>query len=147
MIDHLSTTPSLPMILRQPPPAPSLSRRVFMARRWLVGGVTCLGALLIPATSRSASLDPAAGELIANAPHMPVHLGSMSESIKTVIERNPGMRAGDVYVLNDPYHGGTHLPDITMVSPVFVGDAVRFFVASRARTMPSMLAPGCGASG
>lgn len=65
MIDHLSTTPSLPMILRQPPPAPSLSRRVFMARHWLVGGVTCLGALLIPATSRSASLDPAAGELIA----------------------------------------------------------------------------------
>ena len=65
----------------------------------------------------SCALFDAAGELIANAPHMPVHLGSMSESIKTVIERNPAMRAGDVYVLNDPYHGGTHLPDVTVVTP------------------------------
>ncbi|HSV69783.1 MAG TPA: hydantoinase B/oxoprolinase family protein, partial [Methylibium sp.] len=60
------------------------------------------------------------GELIANAPHMPVHLGSMSESIKTVIARNPDLRPGDVYALNDPYHGGTHLPDITVVTPVFL---------------------------
>jgi 5-oxoprolinase (ATP-hydrolysing) len=59
------------------------------------------------------------GGLIANAPHMPVHLGSMGESIKTVIQRNPNIRRGDVYVLNDPYHGGTHLPDITVVTPVF----------------------------
>jgi len=74
------------------------------------------------------------GNLIANAPHMPVHLGSMSESIKTVIERNPEMRPGDVYVLNDPYHGGTHLPDVTVVTPVYL-DAKEtrpsFFVASR----------------
>jgi 5-oxoprolinase (ATP-hydrolysing) len=59
------------------------------------------------------------GGLIANAPHMPVHLGSMGESIKMVIQRNPDIRRGDVYVLNDPYHGGTHLPDITVVTPVF----------------------------
>ena len=59
------------------------------------------------------------GALIANAPHMPVHLGSMGESIKMVIQRNPHIRRGDVYVLNDPYHGGTHLPDITVVTPVF----------------------------
>jgi 5-oxoprolinase (ATP-hydrolysing) len=78
-----------------------------------------------------------AGGLIANAPHMPVHLGSMGESIKVVIERNRGeMKPGDVYVLNDPYHGGTHLPDITVVSPVFAvgavaGDAPLFCVASR----------------
>ncbi|HEY3653534.1 MAG TPA: hydantoinase B/oxoprolinase family protein [Steroidobacteraceae bacterium] len=72
------------------------------------------------------------GSLIANAPHMPVHLGSMSESIKSVIERNPTMRPGDVYVLNDPYHGGTHLPDVTVVTPVFLGgEALSFFVASR----------------
>jgi 5-oxoprolinase (ATP-hydrolysing) len=74
------------------------------------------------------------GALIANAPHMPVHLGSMSESIRTVIARNPGMRSGDVYVLNDPYHGGTHLPDVTVVTPVYLeaGDArPSFFVASR----------------
>jgi 5-oxoprolinase (ATP-hydrolysing) len=68
----------------------------------------------------SCALFSAAGELIANAPHMPVHLGSMSESIKTVIERNPQMRRGDVYVLNDPYHGGTHLPDVTVVTPVYL---------------------------
>ena len=74
------------------------------------------------------------GALIANAPHMPVHLGSMSESIRTVIERNPLMRGGDVYVLNDPYHGGTHLPDVTVVTPVYLDArdaAPSFFVASR----------------
>jgi 5-oxoprolinase (ATP-hydrolysing) len=68
----------------------------------------------------SCALFDAAGNLIANAPHMPVHLGSMSESIKTVIARNAGgMRPGDVFVLNDPYHGGTHLPDVTVVTPVW----------------------------
>ncbi|MEO3692392.1 hydantoinase B/oxoprolinase family protein [Roseateles paludis] len=80
----------------------------------------------------SCALFDGAGQLIANAPHMPVHLGSMSESIRSVIERNPGMRPGDVFVLNDPYHGGTHLPDITVVTPVWI-DAERpaFYVASR----------------
>ncbi|MCK9687626.1 hydantoinase B/oxoprolinase family protein [Scleromatobacter humisilvae] len=68
----------------------------------------------------SCALFDTGGNLIANAPHMPVHLGSMSESIKTVMARNAGsMQPGDVYVLNDPYHGGTHLPDITVVTPVF----------------------------
>ncbi len=76
------------------------------------------------------------GALIANAPHMPVHLGSMSESIKTVIARNPSMQRGDVFVLNDPYHGGTHLPDVTVVTPVWVDSATSdapatFYVASR----------------
>lgn len=82
----------------------------------------------------SCALFDAEGRLIANAPHMPVHLGSMSESIKTVIARNPAMRAGDVYLLNDPYHGGTHLPDVTVVTPVYLeeGDAApAFHVASR----------------
>ena len=68
----------------------------------------------------SCALFSADGALIANAPHMPVHLGSMSESIKTVIARNPAMQPGDVYVLNDPYHGGTHLPDVTVVTPVYL---------------------------
>jgi 5-oxoprolinase (ATP-hydrolysing) len=67
----------------------------------------------------SCAVFDADGGLIANAPHMPVHLGSMGESIKMVIKRNPRIRRGDVYVLNDPYHGGTHLPDITVVTPVF----------------------------
>jgi len=85
----------------------------------------------------SCAVFDAAGGLIANAPHMPVHLGSMGESIKMVIKRNPRIRRGDVYVLNDPYHGGTHLPDITVVTPVFApatrgtGDEIWFYVASR----------------
>jgi N-methylhydantoinase A/oxoprolinase/acetone carboxylase beta subunit/N-methylhydantoinase B/oxoprolinase/acetone carboxylase alpha subunit len=81
----------------------------------------------------SCAVFDAGGGLIANAPHMPVHLGSMGESIKIVARRNAGrMRPGDVYVLNDPYHGGTHLPDVTVVTPVF-GQAGRilFYVASR----------------
>ncbi|MDP3228100.1 MAG: hydantoinase B/oxoprolinase family protein [Acidovorax sp.] len=75
------------------------------------------------------------GNLIANAPHMPVHLGSMGESIKTVIRENKGkMQPGDVYVLNDPYHGGTHLPDITVITPVYLADdeaEPTFYVGSR----------------
>jgi 5-oxoprolinase (ATP-hydrolysing) len=69
----------------------------------------------------SCALFDAEGNLIANAPHMPVHLGSMGESIKTVIRENEGrMSPGDVYVLNDPYHGGTHLPDVTVITPVYI---------------------------
>ncbi|WP_240523382.1 hydantoinase B/oxoprolinase family protein [Polaromonas sp. AER18D-145] len=69
----------------------------------------------------SCALFDTEGNLIANAPHMPVHLGSMGESIKTVIRENAGkMQPGDVYVLNDPYHGGTHLPDITVITPVYL---------------------------
>jgi 5-oxoprolinase (ATP-hydrolysing) len=80
------------------------------------------------------------GDLIANAPHIPVHLGSMGDSIKTVImargdaRDGRGMQPGDVYVLNAPYRGGTHLPDITVIMPVFVdeGDAApAWFVAAR----------------
>ncbi|MEM9684561.1 MAG: hydantoinase/oxoprolinase family protein, partial [Pseudomonadota bacterium] len=74
------------------------------------------------------------GDLIANAPHMPVHLGSMSESVRTVIrERRDSMNPGDVYVLNAPYNGGTHLPDVTVITPVFddEGRDVLFYVGSR----------------
>jgi 5-oxoprolinase (ATP-hydrolysing) len=88
----------------------------------------------------SCAIFDAGGGLIANAPHIPVHLGSMGESIKMVINRNQGsIKPGDVYALNDPYHGGTHLPDVTVVTPVFApvpedGRAHReiwFYVASR----------------
>jgi 5-oxoprolinase (ATP-hydrolysing) len=82
----------------------------------------------------SCALFDAEGHLIANAPHMPVHLGSMGESIKTVILSNAGrMQPGDVYVLNDPYHGGTHLPDITVITPVYVEGTAEptFYVGSR----------------
>ena len=82
----------------------------------------------------SCALFNAQGHLIANAPHMPVHLGSMGESIQTVIRDNAGqMQPGDVFVLNDPYHGGTHLPDVTVITPVFLPghEAPVFYVGSR----------------
>ncbi|MEU4278525.1 hydantoinase B/oxoprolinase family protein [Streptomyces tanashiensis] len=82
----------------------------------------------------SCALFDAEGNLIANAPHIPVHLGSMGESIKEVLRRRGhDLRPGDVYAINDPYHGGTHLPDVTVVTPVFddAGDELRFLVASR----------------
>ena len=71
------------------------------------------------------------GALVANAPHMPVHLGSMDRSVETVIRLNEGnIQPGDVFALNAPYNGGTHLPDITVVSPVFDdrGEEVLFWV-------------------
>ncbi len=76
------------------------------------------------------------GELVANAPHIPVHLGSMSESVKSLIDaKGNNIKPGDVYVLNNPYNGGTHLPDITVITPVFErGDSkskILFYVASR----------------
>ncbi len=83
------------------------------------------------------------GRLVANAPHIPVHLGSMGESVRTIIRAHGAggaarpMKRGDVYVLNAPYHGGTHLPDITVITPVFAEDdrapasSPMFYVASR----------------
>jgi 5-oxoprolinase (ATP-hydrolysing) len=88
----------------------------------------------------SCALFDAEGELIANAPHMPVHLGSMGESVQTILVKRAGkMKPGDVFVLNAPYAGGTHLPDVTVVMPVFLHDPVpegeerrpAFYVASR----------------
>jgi len=87
----------------------------------------------------SCAIFDAEGALIANAPHIPVHLGSMGESIRRVIDTRGaekdgrGIRRGDAYVLNDPYRGGTHLPDITVIVPVFYGDGAQpsAFVAAR----------------
>ncbi|MEP7125452.1 MAG: hydantoinase B/oxoprolinase family protein [Byssovorax sp.] len=82
----------------------------------------------------SCAIFDAQGSLIANAPHMPVHLGSMGESIKSVIRANRGeMKPGDAYMLNAPYNGGTHLPDVTVVTPVFDTEAreVLFYLGSR----------------
>jgi 5-oxoprolinase (ATP-hydrolysing) len=85
----------------------------------------------------SCAIFDASGNLIANAPHMPVHLGSMGESVTTIIGRRAGaMQRGDVFVLNAPYNGGTHLPDVTVIAPVFLegtqfASAPEFYVASR----------------
>ena len=72
------------------------------------------------------------GSLVANAPHMPVHLGSMDRAVETIIRENVGkVRPGDVYAINAPYNGGTHLPDITVCTPVFDAKKILFWVASR----------------
>ena len=89
------------------------------------------------------------GALVANAPHMPVHLGSMDRSVETVIANNPVIRPGDVYCLNAPYNGGTHLPDITVCTPVFDAEDkdILFWVASRGHhadvggTAPGSMSP------
>lgn len=82
----------------------------------------------------SCAIFNAEGQLVANAPHVPVHLGSMDRSVETIIELNAGkMKPGDVFMLNAPYNGGTHLPDITVVTPVFNEgtNTIQFYVASR----------------
>ena len=80
----------------------------------------------------SCAVFDAEGDLIANAPHIPVHLGSMSESVKAIVEHFT-LEPGDVYLMNSPYHGGTHLPDVTVVTPMFddTGKSILFFTASR----------------
>ena len=79
----------------------------------------------------SCAVFDAEGDLVANAPHVPVHLGSMSDSIKTVMRLNPDVKPGDAYMLNSPYNGGTHLPDVTVVTPVFVEGKPVFWLGSR----------------
>jgi 5-oxoprolinase (ATP-hydrolysing) len=82
----------------------------------------------------SCALFDGEGRLVANAPHIPVHLGAMGETVRAVAAaREHDLREGDVIITNDPYHGGSHLPDVTAVSPVLVRDGrARFFVANRA---------------
>ena len=81
----------------------------------------------------SCALFDADGGLVANAPHMPVHLGSMGSSVRAVRDRHPSFRPGDAFALNNPYAGGTHLPDITVVMPIFLAGAAApsFYVAAR----------------
>jgi len=82
----------------------------------------------------SCAIFDATGALVANAPHVPVHLGAMGESVRTVIRlRGATLRPGDVVALNNPYNGGTHLPDVTVITPVFdeAGRDILFFLGSR----------------
>lgn len=82
----------------------------------------------------SCAIFDANGDLVANAPHVPVHLGSMSESVRIVLAQNAGkIRPGDVFMMNNPYNGGTHLPDVTVITPVFddQGESIIYTVASR----------------
>ena len=79
----------------------------------------------------SCAIFDARGDLVANAPHVPVHLGSMSEAIRTVMRTFPQAEEGDAFMLNSPFNGGTHLPDVTVVTPVFVEGRVAFWLGSR----------------
>ena len=79
----------------------------------------------------SCAIFDAKGDLVANAPHVPVHLGSMSDSVKTIQRLNPDAAPGDAYMLNSPYNGGTHLPDVTVITPVFVEGKAAFWLGSR----------------
>jgi 5-oxoprolinase (ATP-hydrolysing) len=80
----------------------------------------------------SCAVFTASGDLVANAPHVPVHLGAMSESVRQVLVDHPTLSPGDVIVTNDPFRGGSHLPDVTVITPVFDQAELVFFVASRA---------------
>ena len=82
----------------------------------------------------SCAIFSATGDLVVNAPHIPVHLGAMGETVKRILSDNPDMSPGDVFVTNDPYRGGSHLPDVTVVTPVHHHEDGRllFFTASRA---------------
>ena len=114
---------------------------LFMAIAEEMGGALQHSASSINIRERldfSCAIFDGEGRLVANAPHMPVHLGSMGESVRTILRQRKGdargIRRGDAYALNAPYDGGTHLPDITVIMPVFVDDAAAapaFFVAAR----------------
>ena len=80
----------------------------------------------------SCAIFDAAGDLVANAPHVPVHLGSMSDAVKRVMQVTAGtVQDGDAFMLNSPFEGGTHLPDVTVITPVFVGGRPAFWLGSR----------------
>lgn len=96
----------------------------------------------------SCAIFTAEGELVANAPHVPVHLGAMGATVRAMLAERPRMHPGDVYVTNDPYRGGSHLPDITVITPVFQDETLVFFTACRAHhaeiggVRPGSMPPG-----
>lgn len=115
-----------------------LFNHAFMSIAGRMGNVLQRTALSTNVKERldfSCALFDARGDLIANAPHIPVHLGAMGESVRHVLARHPRPRPGDAFATNDPFRGGSHLPDITVVTPVFLdaaGEAPAFFAANRA---------------
>ena len=114
-----------------------LFNNIFMSVAEQAGAVLQNTAMSVNIKERldfSCAVFDAEGRLVANAPHVPVHLGAMGESVRTVLAlRRERLRPGDVIALNNPYNGGTHLPDVTVITPVFDerGEKIRFFVGSR----------------
>ena len=110
---------------------------LFMSIAEQMGATLCNTAYSVNIKERldfSCAIFDAKGDLVANAPHVPVHLGSMGESVKSIIKANQGtIKPGNVYALNDPYNGGTHLPDVTLITPVFDENSenILFFTGSR----------------
>ena len=140
------------MILRRAEPAPGretadsgrpdpvlleLFNNLFMSVAEQTGAVLQNTSLSVNIKERldfSCAIFDATGALVANAPHVPVHLGAMGESVRTVMrDRGTTLKPGDVVALNNPFNGGTHLPDVTVITPVFdpTGGAIQFFVGSR----------------
>ncbi len=142
-IDHLVLTRRVPRPAREAvgtrvdPVMLEVFNNLFMAIAEQMGFTLANTAYSVNIKERldfSCALFDTEGGLIANAPHLPVHLGAMGESVLVIARENAGrMRPGDVYMLNNPYHGGTHLPDITVVTPVFddAGNQILFYVACR----------------
>ncbi len=125
-VDHAIGTKADPVMLE-------VFNNLYMSIAEQMGAVLENTAVSVTIKERldfSCAVFDARGDLIANAPHMPVHLGSMGASVRAVIAQNPGMKPGDVFVLNAPYNGGTHLPDITVVAPVFDADGTVLFYTS-----------------
>jgi 5-oxoprolinase (ATP-hydrolysing) len=127
---HVATGRPDPVLLE-------LFNNLFMAIAEQTGAVLQNTSMSVNIKERldfSCALFDAEGRLVANAPHVPVHLGAMGESVQTVLRNRGGtLRPGDVVALNNPYNGGTHLPDITVITPVFDsgGNTIQFFVANR----------------
>jgi 5-oxoprolinase (ATP-hydrolysing) len=137
-LTRLGAAPARTIALDRPDPVTlELFNRRFMGVAEAMGAALERTAHSVNIKERldfSCALFDADGGLVANAPHMPVHLGSMGASVRAVRDRHPVLRPGEAYALNNPYAGGTHLPDITVVMPVFMDDAEdrpRFYVAAR----------------
>ncbi len=138
LLTHVEAAPAaLPDLSRPDPVLLELFNQLFMGLAEAMGAVLEATSSSVNIRERldfSCALFDAEGNLVANAPHLPVHLGSMGESVRTVIaSHGADLRPGDAVVLNNPYNGGTHLPDVTVVSPVFdeAGETIRAFVANR----------------
>ncbi len=142
--DHLTLRRAVPLVRRvaagaerADPVLLELFNNLFMNVAEQTGAVLQNTALSVNIKERldfSCAIFDAEGALVANAPHIPVHLGAMGESVRTILAHRRGtLKPGDVVALNNPFNGGTHLPDITVITPVFdeSGSAIRFFVGSR----------------
>ena len=143
-LDHMTLRRTSPLATRVPPgsdrPDPvllELFNNLFMNVAEQTGAVLQNTSMSVNIKERldfSCAIFDAEGYLVANAPHVPVHLGAMGESVRTVLNhRRDTLKPGDVVVLNNPFNGGTHLPDVTVITPVFdeAGRNIRFFVGCR----------------